>query len=211
MRWLRLFQARCSKYFYWQKFLSDPLGARFTLYQLFLGAVRDFATRKMDMEIKCWLSKWKASYLGALVNTLHISSPGLLFQTGADAVLWAGVWLQHRQEPWDSFYLAAVAVLGQAGFQSGLCRGVSEAPWTWTERKSNEGGLCCCSSIDFWHSRYIKDNSDMAISVAFSACVAAHQILNRMVACHMEIMVIIQHISSIKIFRQCLSPYEIFI
>lgn len=51
----------------------------------------------------------------------------------------------------------------------------------------------------------------MTICVALVACRAAHHILNRMVACGMEIMVIIQHIFSIKIFRQCLSPYELFI
>lgn len=129
------------------------------------------------------------------------------FQTGADAVLWPEGCLQHKQDTWDSFYLAALEELGQPG----LSRGVTETSWTSTERKSNEWSLCCCISIDFWHSKYIKDNPDMTICVAFSACIAAHQILNRMVACHMEIMVIIQHISSIKIFRHCLSPYEIFI
>lgn len=40
----------------------------------------------------------------------------------------------------------------------------------------------------------------ICLSVWHSACIAAHHILNRMVAGGMEIMVIIQNISSIKIF-----------
>lgn len=51
----------------------------------------------------------------------------------------------------------------------------------------------------------------MCLSVRHSASIAARCILNRMVAGGMEMMVIIQRISSIKIFRQCLSPYELFI
>lgn len=79
MRWHRLFRTTCTKYIYLQKFLSDLLGARFPLYQLFLAALRDFVTRKMYMEIKCWFSKLKASYLEALVNTFYISSADLLY------------------------------------------------------------------------------------------------------------------------------------
>lgn len=49
------------------------------MHQLFLGAVRDFVTRKMYMEIRCRLSKLKASYLEALVNALCISSTCLFY------------------------------------------------------------------------------------------------------------------------------------
>lgn len=69
MRWARLFKTRCNKYNYLQKFVSNLLGARFSLDQLFFGAMRDFVTRSMYMEIK-----WKG-----LVNILHISSAGLLY------------------------------------------------------------------------------------------------------------------------------------
>lgn len=70
------------------------------------------------------------------------------------------------RDTWAHFCLAAVALLGQHGFQNGLSRGVSEGSWRQTERTSHQWGLGCCSFIHFWYSTYIKDNSDMTICVA---------------------------------------------